>query len=154
MSTTTRSQVHNTFVIERTYDAPVERVWAALSETDQRKHWFGGGDAFDETVNTHDFRVGFGGVEDGRWHNGPTSLFKSIYTDIVDLERIVFSYDMWIDDRHISTSVTTIVLEPAGGGTNLTYTEQGVHLDGLDSAEGREEGTKGLLDQLGSYLAG
>ena len=25
-------------------------------------------------------------------------------------------------------------------------------LDGLDSVEGREEGTKGLLDQLGSYL--
>ena len=34
-----------------------------------------------------------------------------------------------------------------------TYTEQGVHFDGLDSIEGREQGTGGLLDQLGSYLA-
>ena len=34
-----------------------------------------------------------------------------------------------------------------------TYTEQAVHFDGLDSVEGREEGSQGLLDQLGSYLA-
>ena len=71
---------------------------------------------------------------------------------IVDLQRIVFTYDMWIDGRHMSTSLTTIALERDGDQTRLTYTEQGVHFDGLDSVEGREEGTKGLLDQLGSHL--
>jgi hypothetical protein len=65
----------------------------------------------------------------------------------------VFTYDMWIDDQRLSTSVTTIVLEPDGQQTRLTYTEQGVHLDGLDSVEGREEGTRGLLDSLGAFLA-
>jgi hypothetical protein len=60
---------------------------------------------------------------------------------------------MWIDGQHLSTSLTTIVLEPDGAGTRLTYTEQAVHFDGLDSVEGREEGSRGLLDQLGSYLA-
>ena len=70
----------------------------------------------------------------------------------MDLQRIVFTYDMWVDGRHMSTSLTTIALEPDGGQTRLTYTEQGVHFDGLDSPEGREEGTAGLLDQLGSYL--
>jgi uncharacterized protein YndB with AHSA1/START domain len=59
---------------------------------------------------------------------------------------------MWVDGRHMSTSLTTIALEPAGEGTRLIYTEQGVHLDGLDSPAGREEGTHGLLDQLGAYL--
>ena len=72
----------------------------------------------------------------------------SVYTDIVDQVRIVFTYDMWLAERHISTSVTTIALEPDGDGTRLTYTEQGVHFDGLDTVEGREEGSKGLLDQL------
>jgi hypothetical protein len=52
----------------------------------------------------------------------------------------------------MSTSLTTIVLERDGDQTRLTYTEQGVHLDGLDTTAGREEGTRGLLDQLGSYL--
>ena len=59
---------------------------------------------------------------------------------------------MWVDGQHMSTSLTTIALEPDGDQTRLTYTEQGVHLDGLDSAEGREQGCQGLLDQLGAYL--
>ena len=59
---------------------------------------------------------------------------------------------MWVNGRHMSTSLTTIALEPDGGRTRLTYTEQGVHFDGLDSPEGREEGSGGLLDQLGSFL--
>jgi hypothetical protein len=67
---------------------------------------------------------------------------------------VVFAYDMWVDDRHISTSLTTIVVEPDADGTLLTYTEQGVHLDGLDTVEGREEGTRGILDNLGSFLGG
>jgi hypothetical protein len=57
-----------------------------------------------------------------------------------------------VEERHLSTSLTTIVLERDGDHTRLTYTEQGVHFDGLDTPEGREEGTKGLLDQLGAYL--
>jgi hypothetical protein len=44
------------------------------------------------------------------------------------------------------------VLEPDSDATRLTYTEQAVHFDGLDTVEGREEGTRGLLDNLGALL--
>jgi uncharacterized protein YndB with AHSA1/START domain len=152
MTTAERTQTHATFVAEREYKAPVEKVWHALSDNDARDQWFGGGAEFTEREKSHDFRVGGRGVEDGQWHGGPTSRFVSTYTDIVEHERIVFTYDMWIDDQHISTSVTTMALEPVGDATRLTYTEQGVHLDGLDSPEVREEGTNGLLDLLGSFL--
>jgi uncharacterized protein YndB with AHSA1/START domain len=135
--TTERSQTHATFVIERDYAAPVPAVWHALSDTAARATWFGGGDSCSEA---------------GSWHDGPHSRFLSTYTDIVEHERIVFTYDMWVDGRHMSTSLTTIALEPNADGTRLTYTEQGVHLDGLDSPAGREEGTAGLLDKLGVHL--
>jgi uncharacterized protein YndB with AHSA1/START domain len=154
VATDERSQVHATFVIERTYDADVARVWHALSDDGARDQWFTGGAEFSQTEKSHDFRVGGHGSEEGQWHGGPTTRFFSTYTDIVEHRRIVFTYDMWLDGRHISTSVTTIALEPDGDRTHLTYTEQGVHLDGLDSVEGREEGTKGLLDLLGTHLAG
>jgi hypothetical protein len=36
---------------------------------------------------------------------------------------------------------------------HMTYTEQAVHLDGPDTVEGREEGTRGLLDAIADYLA-
>jgi DNA-binding transcriptional ArsR family regulator len=41
-------------------------------------------------------------------------------------------------------------------GTVLTWTEQGAYLDGFDGAEApqlRREGTAGMLDGLGKYLA-
>lgn len=155
MNTTTETtQVHATFVIERAYDSSVAEVWRALTDNDARDQWFTGGDAFTATEKSHDFRVGGHGTEDGQWHGGPTSRFFSTYTDIVEHQRIVFTYDMWIDGAHLSTSLTTMALEPEGDGTRLTYTEQGVHYDGLDDVAGREEGTRGLLDQLGAYLAG
>jgi uncharacterized protein YndB with AHSA1/START domain len=153
MSTTTeRSQTHATFVLERTYAVPLDAVWHALSDNAARDAWFGGGPEFDIREKKHEFRVGGRATEDGQWHGGPRSRFEATYTDIVDRQRIVFTYDMWVDDRHLSTSITTIVLEPEGGATHLTYTEQGVHLDGLDTVEGREAGTAGLLDNLRTFL--
>ena len=147
-----RSQIHATFVIERDFDTPLDRVWHALSDSDARDRWFGGGPAFDIDEKSHDFRVGGRAVEEGRWHDGPRSRFESTYTDIVDQQRIVFTYDMWVEDQHLSTSLTTIAVEAEGERTSLTDTEQGVHFDGLDSVEGREQGTRGILDQLGAYL--
>jgi hypothetical protein len=70
---------------------------------------------------------------------------------------------MWLDGVHASTSITTIVLEPSedgdSSGTRLTFTEQGVHLDGVhgqgpQAATGRKEGTAGLLDAIGALLEG
>jgi uncharacterized protein YndB with AHSA1/START domain len=151
-STIERSQTHATFVIDRDYPAPIERVWNALSDNDSRQQWFSAGEVFTVSDQSHDFSVGGHGVEEGQWHGGPRSRFHSTYTDIVELERIVFTYDMWVDGRHMSTSLTTIALNPQPGGTHLTYTEQGVHFDGLDDPAGREEGTRGLLDQLGHFL--
>lgn len=153
-TTRTRSETHAAFTIERTYPAPLARVWHAFTDDASRDAWFTGGDAFGVSEKHHDFRVGGGGVEDGQWHGGPRSRFVSTYTDIVEHRRIVLTYDMWIDGRHISTSLQTVVFEEEGDGTRLVLTEQAVHLDGLDTAEGREEGTRGLLDQLGAVLAG
>ena len=147
-----RSQTHATFVIERSYPVPVSAVWHALSNNEARDQWFGGGPEFDVQEKSHDFRVGGHGVEAGQWRGGPSSRFLSTYTDIVNQQRMIFTYDMWVDERHMSTSLTTIVVEPDEDGTRLTYTEQGVHLDGLDTVDGREEGTRGLLDKLGSFL--
>jgi uncharacterized protein YndB with AHSA1/START domain len=97
----------------------------------------------------------------GRHNTGPLSQFRATYTDIVPHERIVHTYDMWLDGVHASTSITTIVLDPSEDeghpGTRLTFTEQGVHLDGVHGpgpqvAAGREQGTAGLLDAIGALL--
>jgi uncharacterized protein YndB with AHSA1/START domain len=60
---------------------------------------------------------------------------------------------MYADGARISVSVATIDLVPEGGGTRLTYTEQGAFLDGRDVPEMRKEGTEEMLDGLVKYLS-
>jgi len=151
------SQTHATFVLERDYPVPVERVWRAFADPELKAEWFGSDD-FVDVERTDDFRVGGVTTDDGRHGaDGPLSRFRAVYTDIVEHRRIVYSYDMWLDDRHASTSITTILFEPIDAGTRLTFTEQGVHLDGVhgpgpEAAAGREEGTRGLLENIARVL--
>src|SRR5690349_19955370 len=109
-----RAEVHASFVIGRVLAAGVAEVWHALPGNAARGHWFGGGPEFDVAEKTHDLRVSGRATEDGRWHRGPRSPFDVTYTDIVAHHRIMSTYDMWVDDRHMSTSLTAIVVEPAG----------------------------------------
>ena len=66
--------------------------------------------------------------------------------------RIVYSYDMHLNEDRISVSVTTVEFEAAGEGTRLTFTEQGVYLDGHDTPAQREHGTAEILTALGEAL--
>ncbi len=68
-------------------------------------------------------------------------------------QRIVYAYSMDADGTVISVSVTTVEFTSTGTGTTLTFTEQGVFLDGADTPAIREKGTGELLDQLGAVLA-
>lgn len=154
MTTQTSSSIaHATFVIDRTFDAPIERVWDAFAVPEQHAQWFGTEENFTETEASEEFRVGGQSVQDGQWHNGPTSRYVATYTDIVERERIVSTYDMWVDGEHLSTSLTTTEFEAVDGGTRVTFTEQGVYLDGKEDGSGREEGFRGILETLAAYLA-
>lgn len=157
---TDRTQTHATFVLEREYPVPVDRVWAAFADPELKDQWFGSED-FVDVERSEDFRVGGVSIDNGRnGADGPLSEFRATYTDITTSERIVYTYDMWLDGVHASTSITTIVFEPVddgGAGTRLTFTEQGVHLDGVhgpgpQAAAGREAGTSDLLDAIGKLL--
>jgi uncharacterized protein YndB with AHSA1/START domain len=63
-----------------------------------------------------------------------------------------YSYILDQDETRISVSVTTVEFKSTGAGTQLVYTEQGAFLDGHDTPEQREHGTKFMLDKLGDEL--
>jgi uncharacterized protein YndB with AHSA1/START domain len=147
------------FTLTRDFPVPIERVWEAFADERQKKAWFGTDDNFEAREWAFDFRVGGVDVAEASFHKGPVSRYVGTYTDIVELTRIVTTYDMWLNGVHMSTSVASFEFEPAdgpdGAGTLFTHVEHGVFFDQLwaDGA-GREEGTRGIHDKLGTYLAG
>ena len=149
---TQRSAVHATFVIDRTYDAAPERVFKAFADPVAKRRWFGAPAEWGPSPYEMDFRVGGRETSSGRPPGGQTHHYRALFQDIVPNERIVSTYDMDFDGVRISVSLATVELKPEGEGTRLTYTEQGVYLDGYDDAGGREHGTRWLLGKLGESL--
>jgi uncharacterized protein YndB with AHSA1/START domain len=149
---TERSVTHATFVVERTYDASPERVFAAWADSASKARWFAGPDEWGPGEHDLDFRVGGREISRGGPRGGPVHTFDGRYHDIVPDQRIVFTYDMHLDDTRISVSLATVEFKPVGTGTRLIFTEQGAYLDGHDTPAQREQGTGALLDALGAEL--
>ncbi len=149
---TERSVTHSTFVIERSYDASPARVYSAWADPIVKRRWFAGPDEWGTGRHELDFRVGGREINRGGPAGGPVYTFNALYQDIVPDQRIVYTYDMHVDDTRLSVSVATIEFLPAETGTQLILTEQGAFLDGLDQPEYREQGTRQLLDALGAEL--
>ena len=148
----TRTVEHNTFVIERTYPASVARVYAAFADPDQKVQWFGDPDIEKRAGHQVDFRIGGHESMTGE-QPGAVYTYDAVFQDIVEQQRIVYSYEMTMNGQRISVSVATVEFTAAdGGGTHLILTEQGAFLDGLDTGAIREQGTKELLDGFGRYL--
>jgi uncharacterized protein YndB with AHSA1/START domain len=147
---TQRSIVHATFSLERTYAASPERVFRAFADPDVKAKWFVGPEDWDQTEVVIDFRIGGREVNNGGPKSGPISRFYAQYYDIVPDNRIVYAYEMYLDDTRISVSLATIELAPldAGRSTRLTITENGAFFDGHEDPALREHGTRELLEAL------
>ena len=147
-----RNSAHGRFTLERVYDAAPARVFRAWADPAIKARWFVGLADWTLIERSMDFRVGGRERLSGRKGSGVVSTFDSVYLDIVPDRRIIYSYDMRLDGRHISTSLATAELKPEGAGTRFIITEQGVFIDGYEDAGSRERGTSILLDQLGGEL--
>ena len=147
---------HDTFTIERTFEAPPERVFEALSKPDIKARWFVGPATWTQVERTIDFRVGGRERLSGKHGTGMTSVFDATYFDIVPNERVVYAYEMTVNGRKISTSLATFEIRRDGRKTKLVLTEQGAYFDDPDMAKyapegqnaSRRQGTEHLVDQL------
>lgn len=143
---------HHDFAISRTYPHPPAAVFEAFRDPAKKHLWFGAHEGFIVDSQEFDFRVGGRERASTDHGDGTTSTFDATYADIVPSERIVFSYVMTLNGAPLSASATSVTFEPVEGGTLLTHTEHGIHLDGLPGAEGREHGTNEILNDLGKAL--
>lgn len=97
--------------IERTFDAPREKIWRAFTERDLITQWWGRGNPLD--VEEMDVRPG------GHWRfveHGPEGVsgFEGRYREVVPPERISETFD-W-DGMPGHPSVETATFADAGDG--------------------------------------
>jgi uncharacterized protein YndB with AHSA1/START domain len=148
----TRSVAHSTFVIERSLAAPVERVFAAWSDPALKRSWQSCHDDWRSEEHRLDFRVD--GTELSRTvePDGTAHTMKARFLDIVPDQRIVYVYEMQLDEVRISISLVTVTFEAARSRTKMTFTEQVTFLDGHGEVDERREGTLVGLERLDLVL--
>ena len=148
-----RSVEHASFTIERRYDAPPDRVFAAWGDPGAKSRWFANAEGWEAETHELDFREGGLEVGRSRMPGGPLHTYRAIYWEVVADHRIVYTYEMLIDHARISVSLVTVELSPDGGGTRLALTEHGAFFDGAEDPGLRRDGTGSLLDALARELS-
>lgn len=145
--------IHSTFQLERKLKASPQRVFAAFADETTKRRWFFEGNS--HTLEHHELDFKVGGREHAQMKMGPgtpvagkTLVNETVYEDIVPARRIVTAYRMSMDGKPFSASLATIELLPAGSGTELVFTHQGVYFEGADGPEMRKGGWESLLNKL------
>ena len=103
------------FVMERTLNAPIEKVWKAITDKDQMKQWYF--DLADFKPETG-FEFQFVGGKDDR-----TYLHRCKITEVIPQKRLQYS---WRYDGYEGISFVTFELFEEGNKTRLVLTHEGL----------------------------
>ncbi|MDQ6794520.1 MAG: SRPBCC domain-containing protein [Chloroflexota bacterium] len=135
------------FKVERVFDHPIERVWAAYTDPALIPQWWGQG----TTVDRLDVRAG-GGY---RFVSNPgTDKESAVSGDFLEVnppDRLVQTFGM---EGYGKPMTQTIELERAGDGTRLAITSRFDTMEERDGlvAYGAEKGAIGGLARLDAML--
>jgi uncharacterized protein YndB with AHSA1/START domain len=138
-----------TIEMVRVFDAPRALVWAAHTEAEHLKRWWGRGNPLDVTI---DFRVG-GSYRFVEHADGQEHAFRGEYREIVPGERLVQTFEYEPMAGHVA--VETLVLTEEGGKTVVTSTTSFDTAEDRDGmvASGMEHGANQSYQALDRYLA-
>lgn len=140
---------HGTFVITRNLKCSVERAFSGWSDVNLKSQWFKGPpNQWTQLERLMEFEVDGRERLKGQFSDNDTSTFDSRYLEIVPLERIVYAYRMYVNDKIISVSLATVAFATEGGGTKMTFTEQAVYYGEQFGAKDRLEGSEWLLNNF------
>ena len=155
----THAAQFDTFTMERSFTAPLARVFRAFSDPSEKKRWFAEGAQHE--IEQYDMQFEVGGRELARYRFKPGTPFAGValesagyFLDIVPQQRIVVAATMAMGERRFSASLHTFeFFSDAHNSTRLVFTHQAMYGDGADGPELRRIGWQKLLDQLHAGLA-
>lgn len=131
------------FVIERTFNAPIEKVWKAITDKDQMKQWY---------FDLSEFKpvVGFEFRFSGQGHKGEQYLHLCKITDVVVNKKLRYS---WKYDNFEGMSYVTFELFEEGSKTRLKLTHEGLETFPANNPDfAKESFTDGWTYLIGTSL--
>jgi uncharacterized protein YndB with AHSA1/START domain len=136
--------------IEREFAAPPERVFAAFTEVERLKAWWGP-EGFMTPEAVVDLRVG------GRYRlvmqapSGNIHVVTGEFREVTPPSRLVYSFAWEQEDGSLGhPSLVTLELEAAGKGTRLTLTQEG--FSDAASRDDHRGGWSSSFECLEAYL--
>ncbi|HKR83517.1 MAG TPA: SRPBCC family protein [Terriglobales bacterium] len=152
------SAVHNTFVLERSYPKPPEKVFSAFADATRKRRWFAEGEGHKIEEYAMEFRIG--GTERLRYRMkegspiaGMSLINEGRFQDIAPNQRIVTASTMDLNEKRISAALVTFEFLRSEKGTDLVCTHQGTYIEWPDGPRMVEAGWRGLLDNLATESA-
>lgn len=138
-------------VITRTFDAPRERVFEAITDANQIPKWWGPS-RYTTTVDEMDVRPG------GRWRfrnhdaDGTDYAFRGVYHDVVAPEYLAQTFEYEGAPRRVS--LESAAFEDEGGKTRLTIRSTFQAVEDRDAmvAEGMEEGARETWERFAALV--
>ncbi len=129
------------FVIERTYKAPVAKVWKAITDKDQMKQWYFDLSEFKPEVG---FEFTFNGGADDK-----VFVHLCKITDVIPGKKLAYS---WRYKGYEGYSVVTFELFAEGGNTKLKLTHEGLETFPPIADFARENFVMGWTELIGKSL--
>ena len=137
----TKTDTREAVVIERTFNAPVARVWKALTDADEMRVWY-----FD--LKEFKPEVGFE-FEFTVQHEGTKYHHLCKITDVIPQKKIAYT---WRYAGEEGNSLVTFELFADGGKTRLKLTHEGLETFPKLPAYAKSNFEKGWTEIIGSSL--
>jgi uncharacterized protein YndB with AHSA1/START domain len=145
--------------LDRTFDAPIDLVWKAWTDSEMISQWWGPRGATTPTCEW-EFKVGgnihivmLAGEELGPL-KGQEWPMTGTFTQIDEPKRLVFTTTALRDDKPMLKNLVTVTFEEQNGKTTMT-----VHIvvtkvtpEAAGPLQGMEMGWNQQLDKLGEFL--
>jgi uncharacterized protein YndB with AHSA1/START domain len=138
---TAKNNLAEAVVIERTFNAPVERVWKALTDVEEIRRWY-----FD--LKEFKPEVGFE-FEFAVEHEGTNYHHLCRVTEVIPQKKLAYT---WRYKGHEGDSLVTFELAAAGDRTRLKLTHEGLDTFPKLPSFARENFIKGWTAIIGSEL--